>query len=314
MTDLMTGGVTTAPPSDRIIPLRHPRRWVGGVVVLVLAAMLAHSLVTNPRFQWDVVAKYFGSHVILTGLLRTLELTVIAMAIAIVLGTVLAVMRLSASPILASSSWAYIWFFRGTPLLVQLILLYNISALFPKLGIGIPFGPQFLTANVNVIITPFVAAINGLGLNEAAYMAEIVRAGILSVDRGQSEAAQALGMRSGTIMRRIVLSQSMRVILPPTGNQVISMLKYTSLVSVITLPELLYSAEIVYTRTFQTIPLLIVASRWYLLVTTVLTLGQFFLERHFGRGTGRAQPVPLPIRLLRSVFTIRGRQPGAESC
>lgn len=274
--------MTPEPP--HVVPLRHPGRWIGAAVVLVLAAMVVHALLTNTAFNWDVVGNYFTSSFILTGLLRTLELTVLAMVAAAVLGTLLALMRLSSNPILSYGSSLYIWFFRGTPLLVQVIFLYNISALYPRLSFGIPFGPAFVSGNVNGIITPFAAAVLALSMNEAAYMCEIVRAGILSVDPGQTEAANACGLNSHQVMRFIVLPQAMRVIIPPTGNETIGMLKYTSLISVISIPELLYSAELIYSRTYQTMPLLIVASLWYLVVTTVLTVGQIFIERRLSRG------------------------------
>ncbi len=279
-------------------PVRHPGRWVATVVVLVLLAMLAHTLGFNAHFQWGIVGNYFTTSAILIGLSRTIELTAIAMAGGIVLGAILAVMRLSDNPIISGVSWLYIWFFRGTPLLVQLIFWYNLASLYPKLSIGVPFGPAFASGDANAFINTFDAAILGLGLNEGAYMAEIVRAGILSVDAGQTEAAQALGMTHLMTMRRIVLPQSMRVIIPPTGNQTIGMLKTTSLVSVIALPELLYSAEIIYSRTYQTIPLLIVASLWYLIVTSILTMGQYYVERHFAKGAARALPLT-PLQKVR---------------
>lgn len=305
-----TPGVGTEIKAD---PVRHPGRWVAAAVMAVLTAMLVNTLVTNPRFGWDVVGSYLFSSAILTGLLRTLELTAIAMVGGVALGTVLAVMRLSPNPIVTSASGLYIWFFRGTPLLVQLIFWYNLSALYPKLSLGIPFGSQFVSGNVNNIITPLVAAILGLVLNEAAYMAEIVRAGLLSVDHGQTEAAQALGLKRLQILQRIVLPQAMKVVVPPIGNDTINMLKYTSLVSVIALPELLYTAQIIYSRNFQTIPLLIVASLWYLIVVTVLSIGQYFIERRAGRGTSRGPTTPsrsllrwvLPMRLSYTVATQR---------
>lgn len=279
-------------------PLRHPGRWVATAVLLVLAAMLVHTLFTNPHFQWSVVGEYFTTRWILLGLATTCELTVIAMVIGIALGTLLATMRLSPNRALSSVSWCYIWFFRGTPLLVQVIFWYNLSALFPRLSLGIPFGPAFVSGSANSFITTFVAAILALGLNEGAYMAEIVRAGILSVDEGQAEAAVSLGMRRFQVLRRIVLPQAMRTIVPPTGNQTISMLKSSSLVSVISVQELLFSAEAVYDRTYQTIPLLIVASLWYLAVTSVLTGGQYYVERYFGRGRASGMP-PTPVQRLR---------------
>lgn len=281
-----------APPAGdiRAVPVRHPGRWVAAAVVAVLVAMLAHLLVANPNLQWAVVAQNLTVPAILSGLARTLELTAVAMVLGVLLGVVLAVMRLSPNPIVSGTSWVYIWFFRGTPVLVQLLFWNNLSLLVGKLSLGVPFGPQFVSVSTNTVVTTFVAAILGLGLNEAAYMAEIVRAGIISVDEGQTEAAHALGMSRLQTMRRIILPQAMRVIIPPTGNETISMLKTTSLVIVIAVPELLTSAQIIYSRTFQTIPLLIVASIWYLVVTSVLTVGQYYVERRFSRGGSRRPP------------------------
>jgi polar amino acid transport system permease protein len=281
--------------------------------VVLIALSLLHSVFrTGSGYHWDVVRQYFFSGRVLHGLRLTLELTVIAMAIGIVLGTLLAVMRLSPNPLVSGGSWVYIWFFRGTPVLVQLLFWYNVAALYPhRLSLGLPWipflglGPQFVHINPNTAITPLSAAILGLGLNEAAYMAEIVRAGILSVDEGQTEAAQSLGMTRGLIMRRIVLPQAMRVIIPPTGNETISMLKTSSLASVITVTELLYSVQLIYAATYQVIPLLIVASLWYLIVTTILSIGQYYLERRFGRGTARAQPLTPLQRLRRNLFSFR---------
>ena len=287
----------------KAVPLRHPGRWLTVAAILVLAAMFANALVSNPLFQWDVVAQYFTAETILKGVVQTLYLTFVAMAVGIVLGGILAVMRLSPSPVLSTISWVYIWFFRGTPVLVQLIFWFNLAALFPELSIGVPFGPTFFSVETNAAITPFVAAILGLGLNEAAYMAEISRAGIQSVNDGQVEAAHALGMRRLLTMRRIVLPQAMRVIIPPAGNETIGMLKTTSLVSIVTLPELLYSAQSIYSRTFQTIPLLIVASLWYLIMTSVLTVGQYYIERHFAKGNARTTPMTAWQRLGRKFFT-----------
>jgi polar amino acid transport system permease protein len=233
----------------------------------------------------------------------TIELTVIAMVIGILLGVVLAVMRLSPNHIVSGASWLYIWFFRGTPVLVQLLFWYDISYLYPTLTLGIPFlGPQFAHLNANTFVTPFAAAIFGLGLNEGAYMAEIVRAGILSVDEGQTEAAKALGMTRLGTMRRIVLPQAMRVIIPPMGNETISMLKTTSLASTITVVELLRAVENIYSRTYQTVPLLMVASFWYLIMTSVLTSGQYYLERHFARGALRELPRTPWQRIRRRVL------------
>jgi polar amino acid transport system permease protein len=283
-------------------PRRRPARWAAAGAVLLLLVMLAWSALTNPRYQWDVVRDWFTARTIVTGLLVTLQLTAISMAIGIVLGIVLAVMRGSANRVLSSSAGTFIWFFRGTPLLVQLIFWYNLSALYPRITIGVPFvAPELVALDANAIITPMTAAVLGLALNEGAYMAEIVRAGILSVPRGQVLAAAAIGLIPMRTMQKIVLPQAMRVIVPPTGNQVISMLKTSSLVSVLAIPELLYSAQIVYARTFETIPLLIVASIWYLIMTSVLTVGQGFLERRFSPDTER-----VPGRVARMLARTEG--------
>jgi polar amino acid transport system permease protein len=305
------GGAEAVPPDQiRAIPVRHPGRWVAGLVVLYLVVAVVGSVVQNPRFQWSVIGDYFTSREILDGLIVTLELTATSMAIGIALGVLLAVMRLSPNPLVSSASWVYIWFFRGTPVLVQILFWFNVAALYPSFSIGIPFGPQFAEVDLTTLITPFVAGMLALGLNEGAYMAEIVRAGMISVDEGQTEAAQSLGMSRLLTMRRVVLPQAMRVIIPPTGNETISMLKTTSLVSAIAVTDLLYTTQIIYARTYQTIPLLIVASIWYLIVTTVLSIGQYYLERHFGRGVSRQRRETLLERWLRSVRSLRSPQQG----
>jgi polar amino acid transport system permease protein len=284
--------------------VRRPGRWLAAAVIVLFAAALGHSVATNPRFGWGLVDDYLFSDRILNGLLVTLELTVVAMAIGIVLGVLLAVMRLSPNPLVAGASGLYIWFFRGTPVLVQLLFWSFISALYPQISLEIPFGPQILHGDANTLITPFLAAILGLGLNQAAYQAEIVRAGILSVDEGQTDAASALGMTRLQTMRRIVLPQALRVIVPPTGNEVISMLKTSSLVSVIAYPELLYSATLIYSVNFKQIPLLIVVCIWYLVCTTILSIGQYHLERRLGRGSA-SQPPPTALQRLRGGLAIR---------
>jgi polar amino acid transport system permease protein len=286
------------PEAIRAVPVRHPGRWVAVAVIAVLVAMLAHNLAVNTRWQGWVINQYLFNNSVLHGVLATLWLTVVAMAVGVVGGIVLAVMRLSDNPVVSSSAWVYIWFFRGTPVLVQLIFWFNIGALFPTLSLGLPFGPGFHTWSTNSLITPFLASVLGLGLNEAAYMSEIVRAGILSVDEGQTEAASALGMRRLLIMRRVVLPQAMRVIIPPTGNETISMLKTTSLVSFTGGFELLVSVQRIYNANYKIIPLLMVASIWYLLVTSILTVGQYYLERYFARGSARQLPPTPPQKLL----------------
>ncbi|TAM83056.1 MAG: amino acid ABC transporter permease [Candidimonas sp.] len=258
-------------------------QWIAAACALGLAGLVLKSILTNTRFGWPIVREYLFSPEIVSGLEVTLYLTVAAMLIGIALGTILALMRLSGNAVLRTSAAVYVWFFRGTPPLVQLIFLYNISALYPKFTVAVPFGPVLWEGNVNAMITPLVAALVALSLNEGAYMCEIIKAGIISVPTGQTEAGKVLGMTDGRIMRRIVLPQAMRFIVPPTANQVIQMLKMTSLVSVIAITDLLYSAQLIYTRDFTTIPLLIVAVLWYLAMTSILTFGQIWLERRFGR-------------------------------
>lgn len=258
---------------------------MAAVVIAFLFYAFVVSMATNDNFGWGIVRQYMTDPRILRGLQLTLELTALAMVIGVVLGVVLAIMRLSPNPLVSGAAWVYIWFFRGTPVLVQILFWNYIGALYPHVSIGIPLGPEFTRVNVGALITPFLAGTLALGLNEGAYMAEIVRAGILSVDEGQTEAAQALGMRRLLTMRRVVLPQAMRVIIPPTGNETISMLKTTSLVSVIALTDLLYSGQIIYAVNYETIPLLITVSLWYLICTTVLSIGQYYVERHYARGT-----------------------------
>jgi polar amino acid transport system permease protein len=302
-------GETTPGPSDpgariRAIPARHPGRWVATAFVLAVVALFLIGVFTNKNFQWGVVRQYFTTSAILHGLQVTLELTAIAMILGIALGIVVAVMRLSPVPVVSSASWVYIWFFRGTPVLVQLLFWFNIAALSgTQPAIGIPFTHVvFFHVGVNTYISAFTAAILGFGLNEGAYMAEIVRAGILSVDEGQTEAAKSLGMTRLQTMRHVVLPQAMRVIVPPTGNETISMLKTTSIASVIATRELTNTAEVIAGRTFQLIPLLIVISLWYLVVTSILTAGQFYVERHFSRGALRTPP-PTPVQKFRALLT-----------
>jgi polar amino acid transport system permease protein len=266
------------------VPLPRPGLWVAAAFVALLLAWVVYILFNNPNFQWKVVGKYLFSKEILDGVKLTIELTLSAMAIGVALGVIAALMRLSDNKLLSGAATFYIVAFRGTPALVQLIFWYNLAALFPKITLGIPFfGPDFVSLNANTIITPVIAANLGLGLCEGAYMAEIVRAGIMSVDPGQREAGVALGLTRAQTMRRIILPQALRVIVPPTGNQIIGMLKLSSLASVISVTELLAAAGLIYTRTFETIPLLIVASIWYITLTSVLTLGQRVIERRLGR-------------------------------
>jgi polar amino acid transport system permease protein len=273
------------PEQITAVPVRHVGRWVAAVVLGLLALIVIISMITNPRFRWDVVAQYLFSPPVLEGLWNTIVLTVLSMIIGIGGGILLAVMRLSPNPVLSGSAWVYVWLFRGTPLIAQLLFWNFLAALYPRIGLGIPFiGPEFVSFDTNTLITQFAACLLGLGLNEAAYMAEIVRGGIISVDPGQNEAAGALGMSRTQTLRRIVLPQAMRVIIPPTGNETINMLKTSALVVVIGYAELLTTVQRIYSQNFQTIPLLIVAAIWYLALTSLLQIGQYYIERHYGRG------------------------------
>lgn len=260
-------------------------RWLLWAFVLIVAANFAWIVARNPNFGWPIVAEWFTADSILKGLSVTLGLTVVAMIIGTAIGLVLAIARMSNDTLFSSLAGLFIWFFRGTPLLVQLIFWYNLSTLFPEISIAVPFGgPTLASWNTNDLITPMTAAIAGLSLNEAAYMAEIIRGGLLSVDKGQVEATDAFGMTRGRALRRIIIPQAMRSIIPPTGNQLISMIKATSLVSVIAMSDLLYSVQAVYNRTFEVMPMLMVAVIWYLIITSILNVGQGFIERYYARG------------------------------
>lgn len=287
----------------KAIPVRHPWRWVTALLVLAFAAAFVNTIVTAPFLDWSIVQSYLFQWLILQGVVVTLELTVLAMLIGIVLGVVLAIMRLSPNPVMAWISWLYIWFFRGTPLLVQIFFWFNLAIVLPHVGFGIPWTGLHWQKSTNELITPFMAALVGLGLNEAAYMSEIARAGIISVEHGQTEAAQALGMTRIQVLRRIVLPQAVRVIIPPTGNETISMLKTTSLAFVAAVPELFTRSEQIASSNYAVVELLIVASAWYMLMTSILTVGQYYLERYFARGGPRELP-PTPLQRLRRMFAM----------
>ncbi|HEY7904707.1 MAG TPA: amino acid ABC transporter permease [Casimicrobiaceae bacterium] len=257
----------------RIVPRRRPWLWLASAVVVVLAAAVAVSIFRNPGIDHAAIVQHQFAPAILHGLRTTVILALLAGAVGVVLGTLLAVMRLSTSAILRVASFGYTWLFRGTPLLVQILIWGNLALLFTTLG---PF-------DTNAVMTPFVASVVALGLNEAAYMGEIVRAGILAVDRGQHDAAVALGMSRALAMRRIILPQALRVIIPPAGNQFISLLKATSLVSVIAGGDLLTAAENISSANLRTIELMLVATFWYLVLTSVASAGQYWLERRVAR-------------------------------
>ncbi len=266
-----------------IVPRRHVAKIVASILVAGIALALLISVVLNENLRWDVVAEYFTTKTILEGIFLTLWLTVVCMVLGTALGGVIGIMRMSKNRLLNSMAGFYVWFFRATPVLVQLIFWFNLSALYPTLGMELPFGITFFQVDTNTVMTPIVAAILCLTLNEAAYMAEITRGGFLGVDPGQTEAAKALGMgRFNTL--RILIPQAMRMIIPPTGNQLISLLKATSLVSVVGIADLLHSAQLIYASNYQTIPLLTVAGLWYLFITSILSYFQSRIERRLARG------------------------------
>lgn len=276
---------TETAPSENIkaVPLRHPWRWVGVAVIIYLLLGGIDFLTTNPRWQWETVWHYLFSEPVLRGVGRTILLTVLAEALGATLGVALAVMRLSPNPVLVWSSAAYTWVFRGIPPLVLLLFIYFLSALVPRLSIGIPFGPSWGSWEANGVITQTFAAVVGLGLAQAAYISEIVRGGILSVPEGQTRAALALGLPPLSVLRHVIFPQAMRVIIPPFGNEVISMLKATALVSVIAYQELLTTVQVIYSRTFEQIPLLMVAVIWYGALTSIATVIQMYIERKLGK-------------------------------
>jgi polar amino acid transport system permease protein len=303
---------TTTPATDtdrpgliEARPVRHPWRWVAIGVIAVLTAMMVNLIFTNPAFEWSFVFQAMFQSPVLRGMyIGTLLITVLAMTVGVLGGVLTAVMRLSDNPILSGVAWVFTWFFRGIPRYVLLATMGALGILFQKgLSLGVPFDQEilnllgidgslrFATLDANALFAGLFGAVLGLGLSEAAYMSEIARAGILSVDTGQAEAAQALGMSSGKTMRRIVLPQAMRVIVPPTGNETIAMVKDTSLL--IALPvttELFFQLSSIGSRTFKTFPAFVAASIWYLIITSILMVGQFYLERHFGRGFGQKKP------------------------
>src|SRR3954454_24391128 len=289
MTDVDTPP-STAPAAIDAVPLRHPWRWVAAVVIIILVVLFVYGAATNDAYRWHVFGEYvFNQRVLQIGLVNTLQLTIYSMVLAIALGVLLAVMRLSPNPVFKSVSWVYLWVFRGTPIYVQLVFWGLIPTIYANIQLGVPFGPSFVHINLQSLSIPFLLAIVGLALNEAAYMAEIIRAGITSVPEGQSEASTALGMSWSMTMRRTVLPQAMRVIIPPTGNEVISMLKTTSLVTAVPYSYDLFSiaSREIAARTFEPVPMLLVAATWYLVVTSILMVGHFYLERYSSRGASR---------------------------
>jgi len=293
----------------KAIPVRHPWRWVVAAFIVVFSAGAIYTVATAPNLRWPVVQHYLLQDRILLGLVGTLELTVLAMAIGIVLGILLAVMRLSPNPVMSTVSWFYIWFFRGTPVLVQLFFWWNLGLILPTIGLGIPLTDVGWHARTSDLITPLLASLLGLGLNEGAYMAEIVRAGIISVEHGQTEAAMALGMRRAQVLQRIILPQAMRVIIPPTGNETISMLKTSSLAFIAQYGEMFRVSTEIAAFNFRIVELLLVISFWYLICTSILTVGQYYIERYFARGSQRELPLTPIQRFRRMLFTFHAPPP-----
>ena len=297
-------GAAAAVARLTVVPQRRYGIWVGTAFALLLAFLIIRAFASNPAFAWGTAAGYLFHPSIIRGLANTLILTVVIMALAIVIGTVIAIMRVSPSAVLRGFSGVYVWFFRGVPALIQLIFWFNLSLLVREVSLTLPFLGTIFSARTNDFMTPFFSAVVALSLCEAGYMAEIIRAGIKSVPSGQAEAASALGMPYRMILKRITLPQAMRFVLPPTGNEAINLLKMTSLVTFIAVDDLFYSAQSIYARTFETIPLLIVVAFWYLAVVSIMSVGQHFLERHFGRSDTRREA--LTMRTLRNAFGLAG--------
>lgn len=294
---------TTTPPAAAVavqeltvVPRRHIGRWVGALAVTAFMIWLALAM-ANASLEWSVVAQYMSYPVIIQGILVALVLTVISMLIGIVVGVITAVMRMSKNPVTSGVAWLYVWIFRGTPVYLQLLMWFNVALIFPAV-----FVPGVGPVKTIEIVTPFVAACIGLGLNQGAYTSEVIRSGILSVDEGQTEAASAIGMTRLHLMRRIVLPQAMRVVIPPLGNEVIGMVKTTSLASAIGVTEILSEAQHIYYVNSKIMELLIVCAVWYLAAVSLMSIGQFYLERAFAKGASSRALPPTPLQKLRAIF------------
>ncbi|MCK8677379.1 MULTISPECIES: amino acid ABC transporter permease [Streptomyces] len=295
------------PEAIKAIPVRHIGRYITAVVAIALFAAIVYAF-SQGKINWDAIPEYFFEDRILEGVGQTLLLTAVSMAIGIVGGILLAVMRLSKNPVTSSIAWFYIWFFRGTPVLVQLIIWFNLGLVFEFINMGPVYKDEWAD-----FMTPFLTALLGLGLNEAAYMAEICRAGLLAVDEGQTEAAHALGMSHSKTLRRIVIPQAMRVIVPPTGNEVINMLKTTSLVSTVQFYELLRNAQDIGQTSGAPVEMLFVAASWYLILTSVLSVGQYYLERYYARGSSRSLPPTVFQKIKANVLSLSNRPAGGAA-
>lgn len=294
------GGVQALPP---VLPRRHPWRYVGAGVALLLVVWAVDQILGNEAFEWTTTfATYFFDPSVLKGLWATLWLTAAVIALSLVFGVLVAAMRMSANPVLQVIAWVYVWIFRSAPLLVQLLLWFNIGYIYPVISLGIPWGPAFLSAPANDLISATTAAILGLTMHTVAYASEIIRGGILAVPGGQTEAAQVLGFGPVRTFVRVVLPQSMRSIIPSIGNLTIDLLKSTSIVSVLAVPDLLYSVQMIYNQNYRILPLLMVATVWYIAITSILSIGQYYIERYYARGSSRALPLT-PVQRIRLALT-----------
>ncbi|MFD5519956.1 amino acid ABC transporter permease [Streptomyces sp. NPDC127066] len=305
-----TAGPEDTPPAGpeaiRAIPVRHYGRYVSAVIAIALLASVIYAF-SQGQINWGAIPDYFFDQRVIDGVLKTLLLTFLSMVIGIGGGILLAVMRLSKNPVTSSIAWFYIWFFRGTPVLVQLVVWFNLGLVFTYINLG-PIYKDYWSN----FMTPLLTALLGLGLNEAAYMAEICRAGLLSVDEGQTEASQALGMSHSKTLRRIVIPQAMRVIVPPTGNEVINMLKTTSLVAVIQYSELFRVTQDIGQTSGAPVEMLFLAAAWYLLLTSVFSVGQYYLERYYARGSSRSLP-PTPFQKIKANVLSLGSPRGGNA-
>ncbi|NEC69629.1 amino acid ABC transporter permease [Streptomyces sp. SID9727] len=315
MTDIKKTGPADEPPASsataaapvpeaiRAIPVRHYGRYVSALVAIAALVAIVYAF-SQGRINWGAIPDYFFDDRIIDGVGQTLLLTALSMLIGVVGGVLLAVMRLSKNPVTSSIAWFYIWFFRGTPVLVQLFVWFNLGLVFEYINLG-PIYKDYWSS----FMTPLLTALLGLGLNEAAYMAEICRAGLLSVDEGQTEASHALGMSHAKTLRRVVIPQAMRVIVPPTGNEVINMLKTTSLVAAVQFYELFKNAQDIGQASGAPVEMYFLAAAWYLIMTSVLSVGQYYLERYYARGSSRSLP-QTPFQKLRATVLSVGRPKG----
>jgi polar amino acid transport system permease protein len=306
-TDGPSDAPSAGPEAIKAIPVRHPGRYLSAAIALALLGSIVYAFAQAEKINWGAIPDYFFDDRIIEGVLNTLLLTVVSMVIGIVGGIVLAVMRLSRNPVTSSIAWFYIWFFRGTPVLVQLFVWFNLGLVFEYIDLG-PIYKDYWSS----FMTPLLTALLGLGLNEAAYMAEICRAGLLSVDEGQTEASHALGMSHARTLRRIVIPQAMRVIVPPTGNEVINMLKTTSLVSTVQFVDLLKAAQDIGQGAGATVEMLFLAAAWYLILTSIFSVGQYYLERYYAKGSSRTLP-PTPVQRFKAAVLPARRPKGVPA-